>query len=276
MRYFFNRNRRLFTLLAILALAFVLVSVNLSREVPRPRTGPVETLVFWLVSPIQKSAAVFRSFGEIAWYRYIYLVNLREKNELLAERIVRLESQIVVLREKALSAGRLEELLAFRAATPLRVVAARVIGGDGTGWSRTLTLDRGAADGIALDMPVVVGRGVVGRVIKVHSSYSRVLLVVDTNSAVDAVVQRTRDKGIIAGTGGPVCEMKYVDRQSEVAVGDVVVTSGASGGFPEALVLGEVAGVDREGPGMFLTIKVRPAVDVNKVEEVLVILREKR
>ena len=120
-------------------------------------------------------------------------------------------------------------------------------------------------------MAVISTDGVVGKLITVSPNASRVLLINDHNSGLDAFDQRSRARGIVAGVMDDGLTMKYVDRTGDVKPGDAVITSGMDGIFPGGLLVGQVARVSQEGPGLFLNIDIRPAVDFSKLEEVLVL-----
>jgi rod shape-determining protein MreC len=120
-------------------------------------------------------------------------------------------------------------------------------------------------------MPVVVPEGVVGQIVDVSGRYAKVLLIVDQNSAVDALVQRTRARGLLKGEFADQCRLEYVLRKEDVQVGDVVVSSGLDGVFPKGLRIGEIKEVSGETTEMFYTIAIVPFVDFEKLEELLVL-----
>jgi rod shape-determining protein MreC len=275
MRNLFQRNRRTLLLLAVLALSFSIISSHLSTPAGTGSAGIGESLAVRLITPFQRGVSSLSGIMKIAWYNYIYLVKLKEKNDVMSEKLNRIEGEVARLREKAGATERLAALLGFKESHSLELRVARLIGFESGGYNRTVTLDKGSADGVGPNMPVVNAQGVVGRVVKAFGASCQVLLVVDYNSAIDAVIQRTRDKGIVVGLGGRSCEMKYVDRQSDVQAGDTVVTSGLNAGFPPGLIIGEVSRVQKEGAGLFQDIEVRPAVDMDQLEEVFIVLRER-
>jgi len=116
---------------------------------------------------------------------------------------------------------------------------------------------------------------VAGRIIEVSWNASKVLLLVDYNSNIDALVQRTRSQGVLQGSGSSGCELKYVQRTQDVQVGDVVLSSGLDGVFPKGLVLGTVDAVERKDAGLFQQIRVSPVLDIGTLEEVVVILMKR-
>ena len=182
----------------------------------------------------------------------------------------RLRREVQQSRERVAAAARLERLLDYRAATGYKMIAAGVIGHDASGLYRTVLIDRGSADGVEHQQAVLAPDGVVGRVIKVFPRSALVLLVTDRSSGIDAIVQRTRDQGVVQGRGGAGCELKYLDRSAEVEVGDYVVTSGMGGRFPKGVWIGQVSGVNRGGD-LFQSVDVRPSAGLERLEEVWVV-----
>src|SRR6185295_1055291 len=145
-----------------------------------------------------------------------------------------------------------------------------VIGRDATRLSRTILIGRGETDGVVRGAAVLAPQGVVGHVFQTSPHSARVLLVSDHNSGVDALVQRTRARGIVQGTVDAGCVLKYVKRTEDVQVGDTLVTSGLDGIFPKGLPVGRVTAIDKRGQGLFQSAEVAPRVDVDQLEEVLV------
>src|SRR6185295_8603260 len=145
-----------------------------------------------------------------------------------------------------------------------------VIGRDATRLSRTILIGRGETDGVVRGAAVLAPQGVVGHVFQTSPHAARVLLVSDHNSGVDALVQRTRARGIVQGTVDAGCALKYVKRTEDVQVGDELVTSGLDGIFPKGLPIGAVTSVDKRGQGLFQHAEVAPRVEFDQLEEVLV------
>jgi rod shape-determining protein MreC len=166
---------------------------------------------------------------------------------------------------------RLEKLLALRDEVGQEVIAARVVGRNPTAWVHTVVLDKGERHGVAKGMAVLAPEGVVGQVVSVSAHAARVLLISDPNSGVDALVQRTRVRGIAAGTIDGDCVLKYIQRGDEVAVGDTVITSGLDGTFPKGQPIGTVTWVGTKDSRMFQDVEVKLSAELAKVEEVLVV-----
>jgi rod shape-determining protein MreC len=159
-----------------------------------------------------------------------------------------------------------------------RVVAARVIGRDTSNWWKTIQIDAGGAQGVREDQAVINGDGLVGRVISVTSTESRVLLVVDPNCKVSALLQETRAPGVLVGGDSafavnPTCRLTFVERAAAVAAGQRVVTSGLGGVFPKGIPIGVVADSRlNEQTGMYLDVTVKPLVDFHRLEHVMVVV----
>jgi len=124
------------------------------------------------------------------------------------------------------------------------------------------------------NMPVVDAKGVVGRIVSISPHYAKVLLIIDQNSAVDCIIQRSRDMGIVKGLSSKVCKLDYCLKTSDVVVGDIVITSGLGRVFQKGLPVGEVIEVADAPSELFRNVKVRPMVDFSKLEEILVVMKE--
>jgi rod shape-determining protein MreC len=262
-------NRKLFFALAglsVLVLFFLLPASgkNPLNRIARALSHPVTTLQ-------EKFTGMAGGIGRI-WSGYIALRGVQEENLRLREELVRLQSEQIQHREAQAALKRLEPLLALKQQVPYRVIAARVVARDASNWYRTLLVDKGEKDGVAVDVGVIIPDGVVGRVVKTTPEYSTVLLLTDRYSAVAALVQRTRDEGIVEGTEKGLARVKYLPALSELAEGDEVLTSGLAGTFPKGLLIGRIRRVEKQERALFQEAEVMPAVDFSGLEEVLVIV----
>ncbi len=225
-----------------------------------------------IVAPFQNIVTHSIRFVRDTWRHYFFLVSAAKEAENLRRALscaIEKNNRCV---EIELSNLRLRNLLNFRKSIANQIVAAEVIGKDPALWFKTVIIDKGRADGVKKSFPVVVAEGIAGQVIDVSNHYSKVLLVIDRNSAVDALVQGNRARGIVTGESTGRCLFKYVLRKHDLSVGDVVVTSGLDGVFPKGLRVGRISGVIKRNSGIFQKITVTPYVDFEKLEEVLVIL----
>lgn len=272
MKELFNKYKiHLFTGI-FLFVALIFYSFNLKNK---EHANPFERTVMNVMAPILRIGATGNGFVSVIWSDYLDLVNVRKENKELRQSIKILNTRQMENREALIANERLKRLLDLKTSLQTPALAASVIGEDGSPWFKTLVIDRGEADGLSEGMPVVAVNGVVGRLIKVAANSSRVLLLTDHASAVAAVVQRSRARGVVKGTGGGRCSLEFALRDEDVKVGDAVITSGIGGVFPKGLNVGEVTMVKKGTYGIFQTVEVRPTVNIARLEEVLVLLQQK-
>ncbi len=269
-----SRRRRTIIFFAMLLAVLVLLTGQVRGE-ERRRLGPLGTGVLTVLAPLQTGMARVADSLSRGWQLYTEIGRLRVENARLREEVQRLAREVTRLRETAQATQRMEALLGFKRQTPLRVVAARVVGRDPTSWFATVIVDRGSSDGVVRNSAVVTAAGVVGRVIETTPFSARVLLVNDTRSALSVILQRSREIGVVEGNGAGDLTVKYLSRASAVEPGDMVITSGQGGVFPRGIVVGRLQTV-RPGSGgaVFREGTVHPAVDLGRLEEVLILLPE--
>lgn len=241
-----------------------------------PTWNPAEQFVIEITAPFQKLIKQTTKSTEELWLNYFRLVDVHHENTQLKNEIHVLKMANSRYRELLATQERLEELLQFKQTINRPVLAAQVIGLDPTGWFKSVIIDKGKWAGLRLDMPVVNAFGVVGRVVSVSSNYAKVLLIIDQNSAVDCLVQRSRDRGMLKGLMSEICKLDYVAKSNDITMGDIVVTSGLGGVFPKGLPVGRILDVKEISGELFKDIKIRTAVDFSKLEEVLVIVEESK
>ncbi len=241
-----------------------------------PTWNPAEQVVIEITAPFQKLIKQTTKSTEELWLNYFRLVDVHQENTQLKNEIHELKMANSRYRELLATQERIEELLQFKQTINRPVLAAQVIGLDPTGWFKSVIIDKGKWAGLRLDMPVVNAFGVVGRVVSVSSNYAKVLLIIDQNSAVDCLVQRSRDRGMLKGLMSEICKLDYVAKSNDITMGDIVVTSGLGGVFPKGLPVGRILDVKEISGELFKDIKIRTAVDFSKLEEVLVILEESK
>lgn len=209
------------------------------------------------------------------WEDYINLVNTQNENKRLTARLAVLESMNSNLIEYKSENERLRKMLSAAEEDKLKVLAASIIGFDSMSFSETVILDRGSRHGIKTEMPVLQGNSVVGQIVAVSPNSSKVLLITDPASAVDCIVQDSRVRGTIRGTSRKnLCDLNFVLPEDRVLSGSRVITSGMDGIFPKGLLVGEISSVEQDIGKMFQKIKVIPAVDFTKLENVLIVTGE--
>jgi len=265
---FLWRNRVLLTsgVLLILSLHLISTGVQPGDLAARPQSAFLE-----IVSPIDAAFThLSEGFASITG-DYLELLNVRKENAQLRDELARVKSDRARLAELEAENQHLGELLELKDALGTTAVAANVIGSDATGLSRTLIIASGSDNGLRPGMAVLANQGVVGKIIAISPHASRVLLIDDHNSALDGFDQRSRARGIVAGVVDDGIILKYADRSQDIRAGDTIVTSGLDGIFPRGLLVGAIESVHREGPGLFLGVRITPAVDFRELEQVLIV-----
>ena len=255
---------------AVVAIAFVAFAL-LPRQSQFLFHTVGEPLADLVAIPVRATATLDRTLREW-WMQYIALQGLSQQNRELRETVQQLRGEVNRLREQAYMAQRLAALLEFQKDQSVRTVAARVIGRSVSNWYQGVILNKGEEDGIREQMGVMTTAGVVGRIVRTSASTSIALLMIDPNVAITGMVQRTRDEGMVQGTSRGLVLMKYIPPLSSVKTGDVVVTSGLTGGFPRGVLIGEVARVEESEDSLFHTAEIVPAVKFRYLDEVLIVV----
>ena len=262
------RFRRYALLLAVLLVSLFLLTVQTRGGGPTRAAD----LVGFVVTPAQSLLAHAHRGALGAWHTFTNWKAVRNENLTLRADNERLSVQSLQVRETDQENRRLRRLLALRDRMPLTTLTGEIIGREGGGWSRSLTVNRGRADGISRQMPVIVPEGLVGRVAQVSSRASIVQLLNDPSSTVGAVVQRTRTPGLVEGEPGGGVRFKFMARDGAgVTPGDLVVTSGLGTLFPKGIPVGRVTAIEDKGSALFHFAVLTPAVDFARVEEVLLL-----
>lgn len=264
------RQRTGYLFLAVLLGHVILISAQVQS---RSGVRVLEAVVFGLFSRVQGVTAGGIAGVRGAWSDYFALRGVREENERLRQRMAELEVRLQEERALAARTRQLEELLALQSGTELPTMAARIIAGNPNPGVRTVTIDRGSADGVQENMAVIAPAGVVGRVIGPLAAHaSRVQFLIHGSAAAGALLERTRVAGMVVGVDrDPPLMMELVSNLAEVEVGDLVVASGVDGIYPRGFAIGRVESAQR-GAGLYQDITVRPTVDFARLEEVLVVM----
>ncbi len=256
----------------IIVLAVLLVITALSLSLKRsPILSKVEGWVVSVAAPGLQGLEYLGRGVKNLWQGYFYLVGIRQENSRLRQTLEEYRQKEVSFLEAQRALTRLEALLDLKRQVAMPVIGARVIAYDPSLWSRCAIIDQGKAQGVKNGLPVLAPQGLVGRVVETYPQYAKVMLIVDRKSGAEAVVQRTRVRGIIQGKGGNRCSLDYVPKSADVQTGDLVLASGLGGIYPKGLVFGKVTAANKKSPGVFQEIEVTPTADLSALEEVLVV-----
>jgi rod shape-determining protein MreC len=276
----FGRYRNLVILMGVLFLQVLGLAVQVKRSGSSTSNDAHDTRLIriWAVgaiTPFERGLVwIENSTGNI-WHNYFYLRGVRAENRQLKQQIEQMRIEQVRLSEDATQARRLQTLLAFKEQFISKTVAAQVIGTSGSDLSRIIYIDKGENEGLKRDMAVVTADGIVGKILQVYRnpSVAQVLLINDQSSGVGVILEKTRLQGVLRGTANGEVALERVMSDEQVAEGETVLTSGGDQIFPKGLPVGTVAKVGT-GKDLFLNIKVRPAADLSKLEEVLVLVEK--
>lgn len=262
------RFRRYALLLGVLLTSLFLLTVQTRGGGP---TRAADLLALAL-NPVQSVLARIHRGALGTWQTFTDWRTIRGENAVLRADNERLRIQSLQVHETDQENRRLRRLLALRDRLPLTTLTGEIIGREGGGWARSLTINRGRADGIALQMPAIVPEGLVGRVAQVRPGASVVQLLNDPTSTVGAVVQRTRTAGLVEGEPSGGLRFKFMARDGAgVTAGDLIVTSGVGTLFPKGIPVGRVTAIEDKGSALFHFAVVAPAVDFARVEEILLL-----
>jgi len=237
---------------------------------------PIEDLALRFVVPIQEKLTSLANNIQDLTQTTQDIGELHRRNEELQGLADSLMIENVRLKEIESENETLRSLLDFTQANPTNTykaaeVKGRVIGRDPNNFLSYLIIDSGSLQGIEQGMPVVTERGLVGRITDVGSNWAKVMLIIDPSSSVNALVQTSRATGVVEGRVGGSLLMKYIPQEDTVNINDIVLTSGLGGNFPKKLIIGQVTAIHQRDIEMFQQADIRPTVDFNNLEIVLVI-----
>ncbi len=261
------------TILAVVLLIFAVIGIRMGTP---GVISPFKYLFLDVSGHFQNVLSSPIKWSRELWDSYVALQNLKVENRALREEITRLQQELTRYREALIASERLKRLLKLKKQVSGPLLAANVIGVDLAPWAATVTVDLGKKEGVEPGMVALAGSGVAGHIIDSSFMFSKILLLSDTKSAVAALIQRNRVRGILKGSGDWMCSLDYVEKGVDVQVGDAIITSGTDGIFPKGLLLGNVVKVAPGTPSdLFQEIQVKPAADLKRLEEVVILMESR-
>ena len=279
MENFFIRYKNPLVLMAILFVQVVALATQVKREGQHAsaNSGGTRLIRVWTVTaitPFERAVVSTGHFFRRNWSNYVDLHNARKENRELKDELARLKLEELRYKQDAEQAQRLQTLLGFKQNYVGQIMAAQVVGTSGMEQSRMITIDKGARDGVKVDMAVITPDGIIGKIKDVFPFSSQVLLINDRDSGAGVILQGSRLQGILRGS--PVGELRVSDVMSDesIQVGEQVITSGGDRIYPKGVPVGTVSSVSPDHDNdPFLAIKVKPAADLARLEEVLVVTK---
>lgn len=258
----------------IILLVIVLVGTIHYTSTSRPNITRLEGFLRDMLTPFQWAFSKIQGFFQRQIDQVKSLRGMKERNEELQERVRQLEAEVFALRNYERENEWLREALDFRSEEEHNLLVAEVIGRSPSNWESTIILNKGEVHGVTSGMAVVTNVGIVGTVVTSSRHSSTVLLIIDAQSAVGGLVQTSGD--LVLVEGGQLSRdrlmAKPLSRDTVVEVGDVIITSGLSRIYPKNLPIGEVVAVESRQYDLSFAAEIRPYVDFNRLEYVLVVL----
>ena len=254
--------------LILITISIIALSMTSRRHI----TDEPGQIAISFIPPFQEILTHLTNAVQDVWRHYFALVRTAHENDQLRRALALSVEESRKCREVELANHRLRNLLNFKDLEAFDVLAAEVIGRDPSIWFKTIVIDKGKVDGVTKGLPVVNAQGIVGQVISAGNRYAKVLLLTDPASAADALIQRSRSRGVVKGNAAPDCLFDYAVSNDDIQIGDWVISSGLDGVYPKGLAIGRVSGLMRPDDDLFQEVIVSPSVDFEKIEEVLIIL----
>ena len=243
--------------------------------------GPLSMVAGYVVVPFQKGITAVGSFLSDRTDELAQLRDVLAENKRLKEQVDELTIENTLLQQDKYELNTLRELYKLDAQyEQYEKVGARIIAWDGGNWYNSFTIDKGSRDGIQIDMNVMSGSGLVGRVISVAPNWSKVMAIIDDNSNMSGMTLSTSDNLIVEGdlelmSEGIIRFKNLIDKEDKVVEGDKIVTSSISGKYLPGILIGYVSTIGRDSNNLTKSGTMTPAVDFAHLEEVLVILELK-
>ncbi len=268
---FRNNRRKILSAIAVVLLLSILMSWSTNNP---QRILFFERLAAGALRPMQKGASAVTLFLTDTWQFIGDVQNVYRDNLQLRRELEKYGGSDLHLLETLQENRRLRNLLQFQEAVEHELTPAQVIGRNPSSWFSTLTIDKGSNDGIKVDMPVVTNLGLVGKIIDVMPNHAKVQLIISPSSGISAIVQRTRDNGVLVGLSTPrgYTRITRLEQHADIREGDVIISSPLTGVFPKGLVIGRVVEVSDDPVSLERSALVLPEVDFDRLEEVLIIV----
>ncbi len=263
-----DKNKRVIILLLLLIIPIFLLRFT-------PMGGAIKKIYIAIVNPVIRGVSYCLDPIHSYFKRVVISKELIINNFELKKENDQLKTDLLYYKELESENQRLYEILDLKKSLKTTTIAAQVIGNDLSAWRKSIVINKGKKHGVKKDLPVISSYGLVGRVVEVGNTLSRVMLLTDVEFKISALAAYSREEGIIEGTGGPRCIMNYISKDAFVNKNDIVISSGLGGIFPKGIIIGAVADVDVVEDSLFKKIEITPSVNFAKLEEVLVIIPEK-
>ena len=235
-------------------------------------TSFFENIMIDSLASVQEGVTFLRK--KIIVWKEDYWANLdaNQENILLKRKVAELEHEIFLSREILKENLRLKNLFGFVENVSSQKILARVVAWDNNSDFKVLRINKGLKDGIRLQSSVITDKGVVGYIYRMTDHFSDVLTILDSSNKVDGIIKRIRSRGIVEGYSFNRCIMKYVRRTDPIVLRDIVITSGLGNIYPKGIAIGEISRIERESYGITQYVEIKPMVNFQNLEEVVVLV----
>lgn len=268
--YRISKERRAFIIfLCLFILSALIITVDYHGK---GFFGLIEDVGITIFKPINQ--AIYQTVNHLANYISLFteIEKVRQENERLRTENQFLSQESAIAKEKLEAYNRLLKMVQFKEHYSYDMIGAQVIGREPSNWFHSIIVDRGIRDGVEIDMGVATYNGLVGKVINPEQNTSQVLLLLDQGCSIGAMIQRSREIGVVkGGTDGKYCYLDYIAHDADVQINDIVITSGMGSSVPKGIIIGRVLAIKKEKHDLFQRILVKPEVDFNKLEEVFLL-----
>ena len=267
-----------FILSALTVVCFALIAVSFFTD---KLTAPVQNVLSYVITPLQKGINGMGLWLTDRADYFATIYELRQQNEELKAELDNVKEKNLVLVQDQIELNNLRELYALDNKIPgYDKVAARVIGKGSGNWFSTFTIDKGSRDGILVDMNVICGNGLVGLVTDVTDNTATVRSIIDGNSNVTGMLVTSSDtcnvRGDLELMDSGYIHLEYMQKDVDVSDGDMIVTSNISDKYIQGILIGYVKNITEDANSLTQSGYLVPAVDFERLTEVLVIMQLKK
>ena len=266
----FSKERRAFILFLCLSLlSALLITVDYHGK---GIIGLLKDIGFLVLKPVNYTVQNVVNRFEKYFQIFTQTESIHQKNWQLQQENREILHENAILKEKLAAYEQIAKMVQFKEYYNYEMIPAQVIGREPSNWFHSVIIDMGSKDGVEIDMGVATYRGLVGKVIQVGHNTSEVILLIDQGCSMGALIQRTREIGVIkGGTESAYCYLDYIAHDADVQINDIVVTSGMGSSVPKGIIIGRIVAVRKEKHDLFQRILIKPEVDFNKLEEVYIV-----
>lgn len=271
MRIFNNRPLTITLLVAVIIVVLMIIIP------PNSNLGIAGNIAGGAVAGIEN---FFRNAFDAVGKFFTYIFNpsdIEKENIALKEQLATLQQKLKNMEELEKENQRLSALLDYTLKEPdYDYITVRVIAKDPGYWFDMFTVNAGQNMGVEVDDCVITPDGLVGRVVEVYGTWSKVMAIIDSRSSVSCIIERTRDNGIVNGglqlsEESGLCHMEFLPLEAKLLPGDTVITSGLGGVFPKGLAVGSIKEVINADSTTGKQVIITPAVDFLHLEEVMIV-----